>query len=342
VRRKGAMLGLLLTAVFLGLAFYRVDFVDLYAALAAANYLLLVPAALCTLLGYVLRTARWRVNLAEAAACPFVDLFGILMSGFAVNNILPARLGEFARVYSLRRRTGVRKTFLFASVFLERAFDGLILVGILVGLSLVLELPGWSREVEAIAGGFFLLVAVGVVILLAQRGLVERILQAILAPFPDRVAKWTSGAFGAFLMGLSTMRRPSALFKAAVLSVGVWSLEWASYFILATAFPLGLSLAESSVACALLLAVVNLGIMLPSSPGYVGTFQFFAVAALSVFGVPREPALAMAIVAHLSQYVLVTGIGVAFFGREHVSLRGVRSDADEERSERAAGTGAAS
>ena len=36
--------------------------------LAAANYLLLVPAALCTLLGYVLRTARWRVNLAEAAA----------------------------------------------------------------------------------------------------------------------------------------------------------------------------------------------------------------------------------------------------------------------------------
>jgi hypothetical protein len=63
--------------------------------------------------------------------------------------------------------------------------------------------------------------------------------------------------------------------------------------------------------------------MLPAAPGYVGTFQFFAVAALAVWGVPREPALAVAIVAHLAQYVLVTAIGLAFFGREHISPRTV-------------------
>jgi hypothetical protein len=81
--------------------------------------------------------------------------------------------------------------------------------------------------------------------------------------------------------------------------------------------------------------------MLPAAPGYVGTFQFFAVSALAVWGVPREPALAVAIVAHLAQYVLVTAIGLAFFGREHVSLRTVAAASRESGDSDAEGDAAA-
>jgi uncharacterized protein (TIRG00374 family) len=327
VLRRGKLLGILITLLCLGAAFYRVDLGGLYGALAAADYVLVVPAALCTLAGYALRTVRWRTILAEAAPTRFVTLFGILMIGFATNNLLPARLGEFARAYLLRRRSGVRKTFLLASIFLERVFDGLVLVAMLAGLSLLLDLPGWGREVELVAGGFFLTVALAVVVLLTQHELVERLLDVALRPFPDRFAAWTCGAFGAFLMGLGTMRRPTVLVRTAALSVAVWSLEWSSYYVLSGAFQLGLSEGQRAVACALMLVVINLGIMLPSSPGYVGTFQVFAVTALAVFGVPREAALALAIVAHLMQYLLVTAIGAAFFGREHVTLRNLSADA---------------
>ena len=87
------------------------------------------------------------------------------------------------------------------------------------------------------------------------------------------------------------------------MSLGVWAIEWAAYFFVASAFSLGLTTVQLAAACAFLLVVVNLGIMLPAAPGYVGTFQLFAVSALAVWGVPREPALAVAIVAHLAQYV---------------------------------------
>lgn len=330
VLRKSKFLGVLITLLCLGLAFYRVDLGGLYGALASANYVLVLPAAACWLVGYVVRTARWREILAESARCRFGVLFGVLMAGFATNNLLPARLGEFTRAYLLQRHVGVRKTFLLASIFLERVFDGLALVALLSVLSLVIDLPGWSREVELLAAGVFLGVAAGVVLLLAQRDLAERLVRFLLRPLPARLSDWTTNAFRAFLLGLATMRRPGVLLRTAGLSVAVWSLEWGSYYILAGAFPLGLDDITRATACALLLVLVNLGIMLPSSPGYVGTFQFFAVAALAVFGVERESALALAIVAHLSQYLLVTLIGVAYFGREHVSLRSLSADATRE------------
>jgi hypothetical protein len=326
VLRRGKLVGIVVTLVCLGVALARVDLRGLFDALAAANYLMIVPAAVCTLLGYAARTARWRTILAEAAPCRFTTLFGVLMIGFATNNVLPARPGELARAYLLRRQTGVRKTYLLASIFLERLFDGLVLVAILTGLSLLVDLPGMGREIEVVAALIFLAVAIAVVTLLTQRALSERLLAAILRPFPDRVARWTSGAFGAFLMGLDTMRRPTVLTRTALLSILVWSLEWSSYFIIAGAFPLGLADLDRAAACALLLAVTNLGIMLPSSPGYVGTFHFFATEALAAFGVPREAGLAVAVVSHLTQYVLVTSIGATLFMAQHLSPRDLWRD----------------
>ncbi len=327
---KGKLLGFLVTVVFLVLAFRNVDGQGLLVALAHADYAYVVPALVCWLAGYGLRTARWRVILAEASTCRFRTLFGVLMIGFATNNLLPARLGEVARAYLLRRYTGVRKTYLLASIFLERLFDGLVLAALLTGLAFLVELPGWGRQVELLAGVVFLGVTVGVVALLARRDLAERLLALALRPFPDRLARWTTGAFGAFLLGLGTMRRPTVLCRTAIMSLVVWALEWSSYFILSGGFELGLSTAERAAACALLLAMVNLGIMLPSSPGYVGTFHFFAAQALGAFGVRPETALAVAIVAHASQWLLVTAIGVGFLGREHVSLRRLTEDAAEE------------
>ena len=329
---KTRLLGIAITLLCLGLAFYRVDLRDLVGALAGADYLLVAPAILLWLIGYVARTLRWRTILAGSSAGSLFELFGVLMVGFATNNLLPARLGELARAYLLRRRTGLRKTFVLASIFLERVFDGLALVAVIVVLSTLVELPGWGREVELGAAILFVGVAVGVSMLLYRHDLAARIVAYVARPLPRRIGTFAVGAFGAFVHGLSSMRSPGVVAGTSLLSVVVWGIEWAAYVLVASAFNLGLSPIQLAAACAFMMVVVNLGIMLPAAPGYVGTFQFFAVSALAVWGVPREPALAVAIVAHLAQYVLVTGIGLAFFGREHVSLRTV-ADASRESGE---------
>jgi glycosyltransferase 2 family protein len=323
MRGKGKIAGILITLVCLGLAFYQVNLQELLGALAGADYRLIVPAMLLWLLGYCIRTLRWRTLLAGSKVGSPVSLFGVLMVGFATNNLLPARLGELARAYLLRRQTGLRKTFVLASIFLERIFDGLALVAMLVILSALIELPGWGREVELAASLLFVGVALGVTVLLYRSDLVARLVEIVARPLPRRIGTFAVGAFGAFVSGLGSMRRPDVVIGSSVLSVVVWCIEWAAYIVVASAFSLGLTPGQLAAACAFLLVVVNLGIMLPAAPGYVGTFQFFAVSALAVWGVPREPALAVAIVAHLAQYVLVTAIGLVFFSREHLSLRTV-------------------
>ena len=329
MRGKTRLLGIAITLLCLGLAFYRVDVNELIGALAGADYTLVAPAVALWLIGYVARTVRWRTILAGSSVGSLFELFGVLMVGFATNNLLPARLGELARAYLLRRRTGLRKTFVLASIFLERVFDGLALVAVIVVLSTLVELPGWGREVEAAAAILFVGVAVGVIMLLYRSELAARIVSYVAQPLPRRIGTFAVGAFGAFVHGLSSMRSPGVVAGTSLLSVVVWGIEWAAYLLVASAFNLGLSPVQLAAACAFMMVVVNLGIMLPAAPGYVGTFQFFAVSALAVWGVPREPALAVAIVAHLAQYVLVTGIGLAFFGREHISLRSVAAASRE-------------
>ena len=80
------------------------------AAFLGADYRLVVPAALATLTGYLLRTFRWQRIIRPVAPLPFGGAFSVLMMGFTANNLLPARLGEVVRAYLLRRKTGARKT----------------------------------------------------------------------------------------------------------------------------------------------------------------------------------------------------------------------------------------
>jgi hypothetical protein len=171
-----------------------------------------------------------------------------------------------------------------------------------------------------VASALFVGVTFGVIVLVYRHELVARLVELVARPLPGRFSAFAVGAFGAFVSGLGPMRRAEVVVGSSLLSVAVWGIEWAAYVFVASAFSLGLTTGQLAAACAFLLVVVNLGIMLPAAPGYVGTFQFFAVSALAVWGVPREPALAVAIVAHLAQYVLVTAIGLVFFGREHLSL----------------------
>jgi glycosyltransferase 2 family protein len=347
MRGRTRLLGIVVTILCLGLAFYGVDFRALLNALATANYALLPAAVLLWVIGYMARTLRWRTILAGASVGSLFDLFGVLMAGFATNNLLPARLGELARAYLLRRRTGLRKTFVLASIFLERVFDGLALVALILLLSMLVTPPEWDREVdiaanvrliELVATVTFVGVAVAVAVLLFRHELATQIFASVAQALPTRLNRFATGAFAAFVHGLSSMKSPGVVAGTSVLSVVVWTIEWSAYFTVASAFHLGLAPVQLAAACAFLLVVVNLGIMLPAAPGYVGTFQFFAVSALAVWGVPREQALAVAIVAHLTQYVLVTGIGLVFFGREHLSLRAMAvasrepepADGDEE------------
>jgi uncharacterized protein (TIRG00374 family) len=316
--------GLGLTVVFLVLAFQRVDLAGFVEELKSVNYFWLVPSALCTLIGYFLRTARWRVILSGAARAPMSTLFPVLMMGFATNNLLPGRLGEFWRAYLLGRKRGVRKTFALASVVVERVFDGLTLILLLMIVSEAVQLPGWSRQIEGLAAAIFAAATLVLVVLLWKPGLVQTPLRAVLHRFHGGLASWIEERFEAFVAGLGPLRHGRVLLAASAFSIGVWALEAGSYVALSRGLNLGLPAYLVLPGLGLALVTINLGIMVPSSPGYVGTQEFFGTAALGVVGANPQAALALVVVSHAIQFALVTALGLVFFAREQLSPRDLR------------------
>jgi glycosyltransferase 2 family protein len=323
---KGRIVGFLVTAFFIWILARSVSVDQLVEAFRGADYRLVAPAAVVTLAGYLLRSIRWQRIVRPAARVSLPTAFSILMMGFAANNLLPARLGEFVRAFLLRRATGARKTFGMATVFLERVCDGVVLIALLGIVSLLWPLPVFGQQVQLVSSLVFLGSVAGILMLLLREAFTVKLLNRLMRPMPGRLSASVLRASRAFIAGLQSLKRPRSLFLVVVLSLSVWALEATSYFLMMRAFNVQLPPQQHVLAALLLLVTINLGIMVPSAPGYVGTFQFFAVAALTMFEVDRDASLAIGISSHLMQYVLVTGIGLAFFARENLSLSSLQKE----------------
>jgi uncharacterized protein (TIRG00374 family) len=305
--------GVALTALFLWLALRTVDIAAVRDGLRHARYGFLLPAALCNVIGYGVRTLRWQRILAPTKHASFGRLYPVLMTGFAANNLLPARIGEFTRAYLLGSREGVSRSLALATIVVERVCDGLTLIALMAVTLALFPIPVTDpalRTVELAAALIFGLATVALVaLMLAPRPLLA-LVRLLLRPAPRALARRVEGLLASFLGGLDALRRPRALAAIAGLSLVVWGLEGASYGFIMLAFPFALGPGQWFAAAAFLLVFVNLGIMIPSAPGYLGTYQFFATLALGAFGVASALAVGLSFVAHALQYGLITGTGL--------------------------------
>ncbi len=309
-----------MTLIFGSLALYRLDLREVGSALLEADYLFVAPALLATFCGYLLRAARWRVILLPSKEVSAGRLFPLLIIGFAVNNLLPARIGEFARAYLLGEKEGISKSLSFATVVVERVLDGLTLILILLLVSTRFPLPRWGWEMEILALFFFLGALAFLFLLLYRKPQALRITRLLTGPLFSSLSDRVAQAASSFVSGAEALRHRRSVPSLAFLSLLVWSCEATSYLFLTWAFPIYLSPLTRVVAALFVMVVANLGILVPSSPGYIGTFHFFAMSALAVFGAARETALSYAVVSHAMQYLLVTGLGLLFLWRENLSL----------------------
>jgi glycosyltransferase 2 family protein len=149
-------------------------------------------------------------------------------------------------------------------------------------------------------------------------------LRRVLQPFPGGMSAWVEERFDTFIDGMAPLRHVRVLALALSLSIGVWLVEGGSYLLLSRGLNLSLPSHLELPALGLALVTVNLGIMVPSGPGYVGTQEFFGTAALGVVGANPQAALALIVISHAVQYALITGLGLVFFAREQLSPRDLR------------------
>lgn len=286
-----------------GLLYYSlrgVDWLTVWEVLKGAN-----PPGIAAALGIMsmallLRSLRWRVLLSTERQMPASDVFWATAAGYLGNNFLPARAGEFVRTLMISRRTGLSKTFVLTTALCERVVDALALISIASVVLLVLpeENPGWlSDAAEPLAA-----VGIAGVIVLSLFPLFERFWERLLArlPIPLRFRERAEHFLRQGTQGLRSFHDRSRLARYLLLTAVIWFLDGAIVVVGAKAIDMTIPLPIAF----LLIAGLGLSSALPSTPGYVGIYQFVAVSILTPFGFTQNAAIAFILLFQAMTYVV--------------------------------------
>jgi uncharacterized protein (TIRG00374 family) len=290
---------------------------QLTAALGSAEWWLLAPAIGLYFVGALLRSIRWGQLLPEHHV-PISTLFRSLIVGFTVNNLLPLRMGEIARAYLLARWGRVPYGATVASLVLERVLDGLSLaVLLLVALWLLPGAPTYLLAVGAIAALGFLAGVAFLALAAWRASVLHALVDFFTRPLPARVRSALLGATGSFARSLAVVHSPARLARLLGLSLLAWCCELGLFFVLM--FSLGI---PGTYAQALLVgSAANFATLLPSSPGYAGTFDAALTrVAQDALSISTGVAGAYDILVHATLFLPVVVVGTLVLWRSRLTF----------------------
>jgi uncharacterized protein (TIRG00374 family) len=326
---------LLLAAGLLVLFFSNVDLRGVATEIVHArpDWLAIALATMIANLG--IRAWRWQYLLEPLGRPSFANAFRATAVGFAASAVLPARAGEVIRPYYLSRRERVSATSAFATIILERLLDMVTVLALLALYVFVLspEMPPeralaftavkWAAALAAVGS------IIGLAILFVMAGHPQRLGRALARleqVLPSTLAGLLARVAEKFASGLGVIRRPGRLFVALVLSIPLWLSIAAGIWTVSVAFGLAIPFAGSFLVIALLVV----GVAVPT-PGAVGGFhEAFRVGADTFFGAPDQAAVAAAIVLHLMTVGPSLLLGLFYAAQEGLDMAGMKHLAEQQ------------
>lgn len=303
-----------IAVVLLYFAFRDVDIDILISGFKSANYTWVIVSLLLGLSSHVVRALRWQLLIETLGHKPsFANTLGALSIGYSANLIFP-RLGEVTRCGSLRKTDKIPFESLFGTVLVERAFDLLMMLILVVAVFFLridffgefiyskALLPIWEKFVLILSNSplyiaIVLLVLVGLAIMIKRRIFGQKFHKKL-------VSLWRGLVDG--LKSVFTMKKRWSFLGYTLLLWGLyWLMTWVLVF--ATQATSGLSAIDGFF----LLVVGTLGMAAPVQGGF-GAFHVIVAMALGIYGISWEDGLVYAVISHESQTLLVVILGLAF------------------------------
>jgi len=287
----------------------NVDWGEAFATIRSSDPLLVAVALVVYYLSFPVRAIRWARLLRESGAViSWIELLRILMLGWFVNCLVPAKLGDLYRSFLVKRRFGVSLSRTVGVVVAERMLDIVVVFGLLVvggyvafGRSVLPDL----RIVYATGAGLALLIGVGLVGIYAVAPKVARF-------FPDEMRRIGR------LFREGVLHSLRALPVAGALTILVWALEAARlYFVLAA---LGVHIPESGVV--FVAVATSLLTTVPLTPAGFGFVEIAMVYVLTEgFGLGQSTAVAVAVLDRAVSVFSVIVVGAVIYVRTSASER---------------------
>lgn len=294
--------GLAIGTFFLWLTLRKTSWEQVSTILSQANLGWLLAAVGFYAINMVVRILRWRRLLWNVKILSFGSVAIALLVGYAVNNILPARLGEIFRANFVGQKHQVPRSAVIGSIVVERVLDGLFVVmGLVVGglflvnkPALLDRLTGWG---SILFFGTFL-----VLYILSKRRTLHW-----FRWLPSAIVRRIQG----FNQGLSVIEGSGGFVAVLGFSLLILFLGIISHWLILKAIGVSLGLHQMLS----IVGIVSLSTMLPSAPGFVGTYQYAYAFAVGLFN--YEPAQGVAAATATQIFLLgsqtLTGLGIYFY-----------------------------
>lgn len=265
-------LSLLIGGALLWLAAMRVSREELRGVVALIEWRWVLLAMGLYAAALFWRIVRWWTILNSAVPVRFGSVATALLVGYAVNVILPARLGELFRADFCRRQYGIPRTTAFGTILVERLTDGMIVVGALFIGILALHTTGSTKETLnfVVAAGALLFGSCGFALYMLGSDWTPRLF--------EKVPRF-SGRLSAFHASIRLVRS-ARMFLVLLESIVVWCFDGGALW----AILLACGVSMDVFGMCLVVGVVSLSTLLPSPPGFVGTMQFAFILPAAIYG----------------------------------------------------------
>ncbi len=313
------VLGVIITA--LGLYFFLkdVDLPKLSLALRSTKISTLFIVSLLAVFTLYLRAIRWKLILPDIPETTKKHLFSNVMIGYMFNNILPARMGELARAFLLWHKNHFPVTVCVGTLILERLLD--LCMFFIFFIVPVFVLPQCSAlHLYAYgASAIVLSVVTGLFLYAIFQATMVRTGNWFVSKTPVKIQERVKKVGRDLASNLGWLHQPRRVVLVLLLSLITTLCYPLMIILLAGSGTMSFGILEGMFAQ----AFAAFGAAIPGLPGYVGTLHAVMLQGLTVLGMDVDPAIALVIIYHAVNYILVTIIGLYFFFREDLSLKDI-------------------
>ena len=315
---RGAV-GLALTVGLLWWVFRDVPWHEVMEVLRGANVPLAVLSVVVATMIFPLRARRWRPILhAVAPDLPFGPLWRATAMGFMANSVLPSRMGELVRAWALTRETPVTFSAAFASLVVDRAFDGFVVLLLMVLAMLDPAFPAGRSAAAYATTGAAAIVGIAVVLyaIVFFPDQLIRLFELFARRVAPRFEERGRQLLRAFADGLSVLRHPARFAEVFLWALALWLTQALSFWIMFKA--VGVSAPFS--AALFVQGLIVLAVALPSTPGFFGLFEAAAKVGLVMYGVSESLAVSWGFIFHVLSLIPITVIGLYYVARAGMTL----------------------
>lgn len=317
-------IGIIFGVGFFILAFYNVKMEDVSEGFKKFNPVYIIPIISLVMVYFIVRGYRWGLIFIPNPVPSFKNLFSAIMIGVMVNNLIPAKIGEVSRAFILGKKERIGVSLTFGTIIVERIFDFLALIFCFFMLFLFSpkEHAFLTRMTPAELTAFVTTLCIfigliGVIVIFKLRTdvfikFVEKVTGLVSKKLASKIFNW----FTSFAEGLKCLNSPRNTLKIFFTSIFQWLIMGFCTWIALLSFNIDLPLTS---ACFVLI-IVTLGVVIPPSPGGIGTTQLVSVLVLNFYGINGGIAMGYAIVTNFLTFTVGTVLGIYFLFKESMKF----------------------